>query len=647
MTPKLKVSQRSDRFFGERDVSARATHLKAVIGKVSLTTIERKIMSTKTTIKRLALVAAASLGLGLMSIVPAQAVGGLSVTITNGSTDSGTGNGAGSDTVGAAKINISATFENTTDTITIVAAGNGTLGESVTSASVARLIYLDTATTLGSGTGARVGTSTTAVPASSGAASDKSASTQINGRDSVTITSGTAYQLTSTSVGRVGAIFGIQLDSRSVAMPAGTYAFTVIVRQYTTGIVAPVVTYYDASVVRSAYTAENTVASAGTSTAYISTTASNSSASTDSVPNVLSTVSSTDTPRAYIYVNLLNTSSVSAPESVTVTTTVGTVGTSSVRGKSVVLKYTGAMDVNVYSDGTAGTATITIKSTSVTFANKTVVFYASAPTTIKASVINSTPGIGSTTAIAVDAKDANGNRFAGTLYSYSSATGTISNDGTTTCSYVAARDRHECSVTGVVAGTATITVRNASTVAASTVSSDPVSLTVSGSSAATVKLSWDKASYAPGEKATLLVSVLDSAGKSVPAATFGSLFATGGITLNQAAGNGSDTVTATSVTTLSLAALALGTLTDPVKAYTVYMPATGGTMTASATGGTSLPLAGQVAVSASATVADSGSQALAAVTALASQVSAFITKINAQITTLTDLVMKIQKKVKA
>ena len=70
-------------------------------------------------------------------------------------------------------------------------------------------------------------------------------------------------------------------------------------------------------------------------------------------------------------------------------------------------------------------------------------------------------------------------------------------------------------------------------------------------------------------------------------------------------------------------------------------------MTASATGGTSLPLAGQVAVSASATVADSGSQALAAVTALASQVSAFITKINAQITTLTDLVMKIQKKVKA
>jgi len=646
MTPKLKVSQRSDRFFGERDVSARATHLKAVIGKVSLTTIERKIMSTKTTIKRIALVAAAGLSFGLISAVPSQAVGGLQVTITNGTADAGGQISTGNDTTTALKINVSATFENTTDTITVVAAGNGALGESVTSAGVARLIYLDTITSLGSSSGAKVGTSTTAVPAASGALADKSASTQINGRDSVTVTSGTAYQLTTTSVGRVGALFGIQLDSRAVAMPAGSYNFTIIVRQYTTGITAPVVTYYDGSITRAAYATDSTVASATYSTAYISTTASNSSNTTDSVPTVVSTVSTTDTPRAYIYVNLKNASAGAAAESLTVTTTVGTVGTSSVRGKSITLAYTGAMDVNVYSDGTAGTAVVTIKSASVTFANKTVVFYASAPTTLKATVINSTPGLGSTTAIAVDAKDANGNRYAGTLYTFSSATGTISNDGAT-CSYVAARDRHECSVTGVAAGTATVTVRNASTVASSTVASDALSLTVSNSAPATVKLAWDKASYAPGEKATLLVSVLDSTGKSVPAATFGTLFTSTGITLSQAAGNGSDAVTATSITTSSLAAAALGTLTDPVKAYTIYMPPTGGTITASATGSTSLPLAGQVAVSASATIADSGSQALAAVTALASQVSAFITKINAQITTLTDLVMKIQKKVKA
>jgi hypothetical protein len=37
-----KVSQRYNRAFGERDVSARATHLKAAFEKASNATIERK-----------------------------------------------------------------------------------------------------------------------------------------------------------------------------------------------------------------------------------------------------------------------------------------------------------------------------------------------------------------------------------------------------------------------------------------------------------------------------------------------------------------------------------------------------------------------------------------------------------------------------
>jgi hypothetical protein len=62
-----------------------------------------------------------------------------------------------------------------------------------------------------------------------------------------------------------------------------------------------------------------------------------------------------------------------------------------------------------------------------------------------------------------------------------------------------------------------------------------------------------------------------------------------------------------------------------------------------ATGGTSLPVAGQVAVSASATVTNDAAAALAAVTALATTVASLRTLI----TTLTNLVLKIQKKVKA
>jgi hypothetical protein len=73
------------------------------------------------------------------------------------------------------------------------------------------------------------------------------------------------------------------------------------------------------------------------------------------------------------------------------------------------------------------------------------------------------------------------------------------------------------------------------------------------------------------------------------------------------------------------------------------MPSSGGTFKATATGGASLPIAGQVAVSATATVTDSGSAALAAVTALATTVASLKTLI----TTLTNLVLKIQKKVKA
>jgi hypothetical protein len=73
------------------------------------------------------------------------------------------------------------------------------------------------------------------------------------------------------------------------------------------------------------------------------------------------------------------------------------------------------------------------------------------------------------------------------------------------------------------------------------------------------------------------------------------------------------------------------------------MPAAGGKVTVSATGGGSLPVAGQVEVTASATVTDNGAAALAAVNALATTVASLRTLI----TTLTNLVLKIQKKVKA
>jgi len=79
------------------------------------------------------------------------------------------------------------------------------------------------------------------------------------------------------------------------------------------------------------------------------------------------------------------------------------------------------------------------------------------------------------------------------------------------------------------------------------------------------------------------------------------------------------------------------------KTFTLYAPVTGGTLNFTYTGGTALATANQVAKTVTVTVADSGSAALAAVTALATTVASLRTLI----VTLTNLVLKIQKKVKA
>ena len=89
MIPNKQVSTAIRISQWERDASARATHLEAATRKFLVTTNERKQMSTKTNFKRIALVAITALGLGVLSSVPAKAVGDLSVTVVNGSFTTG------------------------------------------------------------------------------------------------------------------------------------------------------------------------------------------------------------------------------------------------------------------------------------------------------------------------------------------------------------------------------------------------------------------------------------------------------------------------------------------------------------------------------------------------------------------------------
>ncbi len=276
--------------------------------------------------------------------------------------------------------------------------------------------------------------------------------------------------------------------------------------------------------------------------------------------------------------------------------------TMSVLGRALVIPS--GNYIGVFSDGTAGVGTITITTlTGTVLATEKVTFYGDIAK-IEATAVKSVIAVGAnTTTVKAVAKDASGVTVgAGTLYAYSSDVTTVS-DSATAATIV--NGEAVFTITGVKAGGAAITVKSG------TIASSPVSTRVE-SAAATVKISFDKATYLPGEAATVKVQVLDAAGLPVSGKTHSALFATGGITSTYAFGSGSDVLTATSVTTD----------TDTAKSYKVYMPLTENTVTLSATGGTSLPLAGQVAVTASATVSNSSSSTNATLAALVAQVTA-------------------------
>jgi len=396
-----------------------------------------------------------------------------------------------------------------------------------------------------------------------------------------------------------------------------------------------------------------TVTAAGTSTAVM--TASGTGTGDDS--GLKAVITPTGTAIGLITVTQKTSAGLPARESVTVTTTIGNIGTSTSAqsGKSVTFVggTNGVNTVYVFADGTSGTATITVKTTSVTFSNKSVVFYSTSVDKITAVQLGKTLGGTASAVIAAVATDATGNQIIAdsSVYAYSDAL-TVINTGATTgteCTYNSTLEVHLCSLTGATDGTANITLRNKSTVALSTKASSAVSVVVNTKAPVSLKLAFDKATYAPGEAAYISLWAVDASGKPVaPAVARTSLLTSSGITSTVSWGNGTvtDSLTVNSVSPTFGFTTKAGrgfASTEPIYLAKVFMPSTGGAVTISATGGSLLPLSGQVAVTATATVTDSAAAALAAVTALATTVASLKTLI----TTLTNLVLKIQKKVKA
>ena len=653
MTPKKQVSPAIRILRGERDASARATHLEAATRKFLVTTNERKQMSTKTNFKRIALVAVAALGLGVLSSVPSQAdVTTLAVTATNGTAAIGATNDSRTAAV------VSVTFFNTVttgDSVTVNFVNKG----SQPGTAVPYIMWLDTA----------VGTSSPTTVVREGIASVTAAdraSTSI--ADSQTVASATNLTITNTAAGYNGARFAVQLESStSTLATAGTYNYTALVTSYKASIpggsagVQVNSATVDFSIVVTNAATSTTIASSST-TAFIAASA--AAATVDEAVIALGTASST--AAAGIRVRTYNANGNAAAESVTATITgAGLLNFGSVSGTSLAnLNLDGDDVINILPDGRSGVATITLSTTSRTLPAKSMTFYATAPATLVAAVSAPVAGVGTNSdVVRVTAKDSTNVDWAGTLYIYASSATDAAVAGAVrataaasavSCVWTASISAHVCPVTGAAVGTAKFKVSNYATAALATaaasgaeVTSNEVTVTVGANPVASVKLEFDKSTYAPGERARIYVTPLDSAGKTLAAATYANLLAAGGITTSSALTFAGTTTTADSLTAVSITTKANSSSTSGAKAgsmeYTVYMPVGGGTVTISATGGASLPVAARVAGTASATVTDSGAAALAAVTALATTVASLKTLI----TTLTNLVLKIQKKVKA
>lgn len=324
--------------------------------------------------------------------------------------------------------------------------------------------------------------------------------------------------------------------------------------------------------------------------------------------------------------------------------------------------------IGVFSDGTAGVGTVTITTQSGTvLATESVTFYGDIARIVATSTKSVIATGSNSDVISAVAYDAAGVTVgAGTLYATSADLTTVNNSAT---SATIVNGVAKFPATGVKTGIANIVISNGAT---TPVVSNPVAVRVEGT-ATSVKLSFDKAKYLPGEAATITVQVLDAAGLPMSPKTYSNLFATGGITSSYAFGSNSDVLTSVSVTTD----------TATVKTFKVFMPLAQNTVSVSATGGTSLPTAGQVVVTASAVVEDAtlkgatdaaneaqeaakaaveaanastkaadaataaAQSASDAVTKLSADVTAMINALKKQLTAITALVVKIQKKVKA
>ena len=660
---------------GEFDSSARAmnrvsekgslmTYERAFLTQADLrivrgSTIERKQMST--TIKRVALVAVAALGLSLVSVAPSNAA-----------------------------IN--------SDTLTLSAATAAqTTAETFTATSaVATLSFLGAVGDSASVTAALVSgpAGNTALPylrltETSSATINEAHSTAVG----TAIAPNTAVRAGAVSASAVTtAKFAVYLgkgDATTAPSVAGTYVVRVTPASVGASGSLLGATAQTLTITVTAAPALDTVAASATSILNKGETASATADVTVAQPKTASTT----VAAATIKVSLLNAAAaaVTAESYTAVITGPGILGSGANSGTTITgpnatgraITVQNGHVVQVFPDGTSGVATITISSAAgKVLATETVTFYGDVAS-IVATVVKPVVGVRAETGvITAVAKDAAGVTIdAPTLYITSSDLTVVN------ASYASAASSADGKVTfgftGLKAGTANFTVSNGSTAALSTVSAAAVSVRVAGGTSALdgLLVTLDKTSYAPGEAATVTVTPLDAAGLVLADDTY-TVFTSAGLVASYALPSGSETINTATAQNGGVA----GTGTAKgVATYKIYMPSIEGDFklswtrsssyataanddltgsitvavsspgTAAATdaaneatdaanAATDAALAAAEAADAATTAAQEASDAVAA---LSESVTKLIAGLQAQIKSLAAVVAKIAKKVKA
>jgi hypothetical protein len=434
---------------GEFDASARAMHRKAAVENVSIATIERKLMSTKTTFKRIALVAVAAVGLGMLSGVAANAAAAPLLSITTGY--AGAGTAAGTQVVGGQSSVDITTYDSTT---TVAVSGVGSVVSSTITGTTPAITY---------------GTNTFSMPA---------------GRGTLLLTSSVAG-VTTVSLTPIG---------------TGGVPGTAVTATVTWGAnVVPTLNH------STAYISTTTTSPATADTASIATTAPASAA-----PTARLTVMQYSSADSATVLTTANTTAVVA--SISGAGSVSTYSNGTYTGPSATVaaggSANGESDFYVYSNGVAGVGTITVSVNGVAVSTKTVVFagtLASFSFTPTKTVI----GIGTSDPVAVAGLDSNGNAATlGTYYLSSSNTAVAQ----VPSSAAGIGSAGTATVTGIGVGTAVITVTNLATLPTIT---KTFTVTVGKTTAKTVTMTFDKSSYAAGEKMILTVTATGADGTAI------------------------------------------------------------------------------------------------------------------------------------